>query len=196
MKWLVTEKGTLPLPTELDVLLSAPIAEFAEFTVRCVNALKGEGILTIYDVVRKTEDEILNIQNFGIKSVEEIRQFLNEHNLHFGMKFIDDTEKPLTGYRVKLPKALSGLLEMPIKDHPLVSSEVAEILRANNIHRLGELYVRSQENTLRMNVNMQAISALHKFVQEFGLMQNAPIQRERGGVWYLAVPAQDVTPLP
>jgi hypothetical protein len=28
----------------------------------------------------------LNIENFGIKSLEEIRQFLNEHNLHFGMK--------------------------------------------------------------------------------------------------------------
>ena len=27
-----------------------------------------------------------NIENFGIKSLEEIRQFLNEHNLHFGMK--------------------------------------------------------------------------------------------------------------
>ena len=29
---------------------------------------------------------MLNIENFGIKSLEEIRQFLNEHNLHFGMK--------------------------------------------------------------------------------------------------------------
>jgi hypothetical protein len=29
---------------------------------------------------------MLGIENFGIKSLEEIRQFLNEHNLHFGMK--------------------------------------------------------------------------------------------------------------
>jgi hypothetical protein len=29
---------------------------------------------------------MLSIENFGIKSLEEIRQFLNEHNLHFGMK--------------------------------------------------------------------------------------------------------------
>jgi hypothetical protein len=36
--------------------------------------------------VQRTEDQMLNIENFGIKSLEEIRQFLNEHNLHFGMK--------------------------------------------------------------------------------------------------------------
>jgi hypothetical protein len=29
---------------------------------------------------------MLNIENFGIKSLEEIRQFLNEHSLHFGMQ--------------------------------------------------------------------------------------------------------------
>ena len=37
-------------------------------------------------LVQRTEDQMLNIENFGIKSLEEIRQFLNEHNLHFGMK--------------------------------------------------------------------------------------------------------------
>jgi DNA-directed RNA polymerase alpha subunit len=36
--------------------------------------------------VQRSEDQMLNIENFGIKSLEEIRQFLNEHNLHFGMK--------------------------------------------------------------------------------------------------------------
>jgi DNA-directed RNA polymerase alpha subunit len=35
--------------------------------------------------VQRTEDQMLNIENFGIKSLEEIRHFLNEHNLHFGM---------------------------------------------------------------------------------------------------------------
>jgi DNA-directed RNA polymerase alpha subunit len=29
---------------------------------------------------------MLDIDNFGVKSLEEIRQFLSEHNLHFGMK--------------------------------------------------------------------------------------------------------------
>jgi hypothetical protein len=29
---------------------------------------------------------MLNIENFGIKSLEEIRQFLSEHDLGFGMQ--------------------------------------------------------------------------------------------------------------
>jgi len=29
---------------------------------------------------------MLGIENFGIKSLEEIRQFLSEHDLRFGMK--------------------------------------------------------------------------------------------------------------
>jgi hypothetical protein len=29
---------------------------------------------------------MLDIDNFGVKSLEEIRQFLAEHNLHFGMQ--------------------------------------------------------------------------------------------------------------
>ncbi|HEX7120569.1 MAG TPA: DNA-directed RNA polymerase subunit alpha C-terminal domain-containing protein, partial [Longimicrobiales bacterium] len=33
-----------------------------------------------------TEEQMLDIENFGVKSLEEIRQFLKEHNLHFGMK--------------------------------------------------------------------------------------------------------------
>ena len=38
------------------------------------------------EFTERTEEQMLNIENFGIKSLEEIRQFLNEHNLHFGMQ--------------------------------------------------------------------------------------------------------------
>ena len=54
--------------------------------MRSVNSLKKENIITLGDLVQRTEEQMLNIENFGIKSLEEIRQFLNEHNLHFGMK--------------------------------------------------------------------------------------------------------------
>ncbi|MGQ0561403.1 MAG: DNA-directed RNA polymerase subunit alpha C-terminal domain-containing protein, partial [Gemmatimonadota bacterium] len=63
-----------------------PIEELAELSVRSVNSLKKEDIITLGDLVQRTEEQMLNIENFGIKSLEEIRQFLNEHNLHFGMK--------------------------------------------------------------------------------------------------------------
>jgi DNA-directed RNA polymerase subunit alpha len=78
--------GAVRVPAPLRDLFARPIDELAELSVRSVNSLKKENIITLGDLVQRTEDQMLNIENFGIKSLEEIRQFLNEHNLHFGMK--------------------------------------------------------------------------------------------------------------
>jgi DNA-directed RNA polymerase subunit alpha len=78
--------GAVRVPGPLRDLFARPIDELAELSVRSVNSLKKENIITLGDLVQRTEDQMLNIENFGVKSLEEIRQFLNEHNLHFGMK--------------------------------------------------------------------------------------------------------------
>ncbi|MGH7448861.1 MAG: DNA-directed RNA polymerase subunit alpha [Longimicrobiales bacterium] len=78
--------GAVRVPAPLRDLFARPIDELAELSVRSVNSLKKENIITLGDLVQRTEDQMLNIENFGVKSLEEIRQFLNEHNLHFGMK--------------------------------------------------------------------------------------------------------------
>jgi DNA-directed RNA polymerase subunit alpha len=82
--------GAVRVPQPLRDLFRRPIDELAELSVRSVNSLKKENIITLGDLVQRTEDQMLNIENFGIKSLEEIRQFLNEHNLHFGMKLEED----------------------------------------------------------------------------------------------------------
>jgi DNA-directed RNA polymerase subunit alpha len=78
--------GAVRVPQPLKELFRRPIDELAELSVRSVNSLKKEDIITLGDLVQRSEEQMLNIENFGIKSLEEIRQFLNEHNLHFGMK--------------------------------------------------------------------------------------------------------------
>ncbi len=78
--------GAVPVPKTLQDLFERPIEDLAELSVRSVNSLKKENIITLGDLVRRTEDQMLDIDNFGVKSLEEIRQFLAEHNLHFGMK--------------------------------------------------------------------------------------------------------------
>ena len=78
--------GATRVPPQMRELFRRPIDELAELSVRSVNSLKKENIITLGDLVQRTEDQMLNIENFGIKSLEEIRQFLSEHQLHFGMK--------------------------------------------------------------------------------------------------------------
>jgi DNA-directed RNA polymerase subunit alpha len=59
-----------------DVLI-----EELELGVRSYNCLKREGIQTVGDLVSKTEAELLNIPNFGKKSIDEVKDKLAERGL-------------------------------------------------------------------------------------------------------------------
>jgi len=58
-----------------------------ELSVRAANCLKNANIRTIADLVQKTEMEMLKTKNFGRKSLNEIKEILNEMGLSLGMKF-------------------------------------------------------------------------------------------------------------
>jgi DNA-directed RNA polymerase subunit alpha len=58
-----------------------PIEEL-ELGVRSYNCLKRVGIETIGDLVTKTESELAAIPNFGKKSIEEVKETLQQHGLN------------------------------------------------------------------------------------------------------------------
>lgn len=60
--------------------------EELELSVRSANCLKNANILKIYQLVSKTEGEMLKTKNFGRKSLNEIKEVLNEMGLSLGMK--------------------------------------------------------------------------------------------------------------
>jgi DNA-directed RNA polymerase subunit alpha len=53
--------------------------EDLELTVRSYNCLKREGIDTIGQLATMSEEELMNIRNLGMKSVDEIRSKLLEY---------------------------------------------------------------------------------------------------------------------
>jgi DNA-directed RNA polymerase subunit alpha len=57
------------------------LIEELELGVRSYNCLKREGIQTIGDLVSKTEAELLNIPNFGKKSIDEVTEKLESRGL-------------------------------------------------------------------------------------------------------------------
>ena len=67
-------------------LLRTPIEDF-ELSVRSVNSLKNSNIRTLGDLVRQTESQILQVKNFGKKSLQEIADLLERERLNFGMRF-------------------------------------------------------------------------------------------------------------
>ncbi|MDL1967210.1 MAG: DNA-directed RNA polymerase subunit alpha [Deltaproteobacteria bacterium] len=60
--------------------------EELELSVRSANCLKNADILKIYQLVSRTEAEMLKTKNFGRKSLNEIKEVLNEMGLSLGMK--------------------------------------------------------------------------------------------------------------
>lgn len=60
--------------------------EELELSVRSANCLKNADIHKIYQLVAKTEAEMLKTKNFGRKSLNEIKEVLSEMGLSLGMK--------------------------------------------------------------------------------------------------------------
>jgi DNA-directed RNA polymerase subunit alpha len=72
-----------------DKLLDMPIEEL-DLSVRSYNCLKRAGINTVEELIKKTEDDMMKIRNFGKKSLEEVKSKLNEFGL--ALRLSDDQE--------------------------------------------------------------------------------------------------------
>ena len=63
-----------------------------ELSVRSANCLKNAEINSLYQLVQKTESDMLKTKNFGRKSLNEIKDILNTMSLRFGMVLGEDFE--------------------------------------------------------------------------------------------------------
>ncbi|MBI3542946.1 MAG: DNA-directed RNA polymerase subunit alpha [Deltaproteobacteria bacterium] len=71
--------------TEFNPNLYRSVDEL-ELSVRSANCLQNANIKYIYELVQKTEAEMLKTKNFGRKSLNEIKDILSEMGLSLGMK--------------------------------------------------------------------------------------------------------------
>jgi DNA-directed RNA polymerase subunit alpha len=68
--------------------------EELELSVRSANCLRNANIRYIWELVQKTEMEMLKTKNFGRKSLNEIKEVLTGMSLGFGMKLENFTPPP------------------------------------------------------------------------------------------------------
>ena len=69
----------------LEAKLNMSLAEL-NLSVRAGNCLETENIMTVRDLVTCTEDQMLEVRNFGETTLAEIQQKLRELGLHLGMR--------------------------------------------------------------------------------------------------------------
>jgi len=74
-------KKEIPYVSQAEILSKS--IEHLELSVRSNNCLKAAGIEKIFELVQKTEDELLKTKNFGRKSLTEIKETLS--NLGLGL---------------------------------------------------------------------------------------------------------------
>src|SRR5699024_10011243 len=64
--------GPSPADAQLAADLALPIEEL-ELTVRSYNCLKREGVDSVGELINRTEADLLDIRNFGQKSIDEVK---------------------------------------------------------------------------------------------------------------------------
>src|SRR5512137_3010896 len=97
------EREAAPSKKEIPYLLQADVLakpiEHLELSVRSNNCLRSAGIERIFDLVQKTEEELLKTKNFGRKSLSEIKETLSNLNLALNMdlnpKLVDKIKSDL-----------------------------------------------------------------------------------------------------
>lgn len=72
-------KKEIPYFSQLDIL--SKTIDHLELSVRSNNCLRAAGIEKIYELVKRTEDDLLKTKNFGRKSLTEIKETLQKLGL-------------------------------------------------------------------------------------------------------------------
>jgi DNA-directed RNA polymerase subunit alpha len=77
--------GPSLVDTELEEKLSMSLAEL-NLSVRATNCLEMEDINTVRDLVSRSEEDLLQVRNFGETTLNEVRDRLEQIGLKLGMK--------------------------------------------------------------------------------------------------------------
>jgi DNA-directed RNA polymerase subunit alpha len=95
-------KREIPYMHQIDVL-AKPI-EHLELSVRSNNCLRSAGIEKIYELVQKTEEELLKTKNFGRKSLGEIKETLTNLGLSLSLDLHPKLIERIKGEPKETPK--------------------------------------------------------------------------------------------
>ena len=130
----------------LSQVLSVPVTDF-ELSVRSRNCLQKMGVMTLGDLAKTTEAELLASKNFGETSLVEIREMMDAKGLALGM-FAKESLVPEPTYE---PEVLSpdeaALLDRPITDLNL-SVRARKCMVRLGINTIAELVRRTGDDLL------------------------------------------------
>src|SRR5262245_13389032 len=130
----------------LSQVLGIPVTDF-ELSVRSRNCLQKMGIMTLGDLTRTTEQELLASKNFGETSLVEIREMLTSKGLDLGQFATERMpEEPVFDAETLSPNE-RAMLDRPIADLNL-SVRARKCMVRLGISTIGELVRRTGDDLL------------------------------------------------
>jgi len=159
--WLYHKEAVASLDTIVDddlqkevqrrvEILRVPISDF-ELSVRSRNCLAKMQIITLGDLVQKTETELLSYKNFGETSLTEIKDVLNSKGLHLGMfdeETMDEvTRRVLAATRQAEQEAGQDIFKHDIDELEL-SVRARRCIDSAGVATIGELVAKDKDELL------------------------------------------------
>ena len=77
--------GAIVLDQATEAKLGMSLAEL-DLSVRATNCLESENITTVRDLVSRSEEQLLEVRNFGETTLAEVREKLSDIGLRLGMR--------------------------------------------------------------------------------------------------------------
>lgn len=159
----------------LAQLLSRPVTDF-ELSVRSRNCLASMNIVTLGDLTKVTEGDLLEGKNFGETSLVEIRDLMTAHGLQIGQNLQPSKAKEAFGVTAPattgfgfiaadLSPQEQAMLSRPVSDLNL-SVRARKCMARLSITTLGELIQRSPDELLA--TKNFGVTSLNEIRQQLG----------------------------
>jgi DNA-directed RNA polymerase subunit alpha len=152
----------------LDQVLSLPVTDF-ELSVRSRNCLQKMGIMTLGDLARTTEEEILASKNFGETSLSEIKEMLASKGLGLGQIIQPAAVEEAEPAPMEASADEQEIYNLPIGELNL-SVRAKKCTTKLGIASIGDLVRRTAEDLLECkNFGVTSLNEVREKLSERGL---------------------------
>ncbi len=149
---MVYDEDKVKKQDEETEVLNIPISDF-ELSVRSKNCLERMDILTLADLTKVTEFELLSYKNFGETSLTEIKNILNQKGLRLGQAV--DELKPAELFFDTDPSGDEDNLSKTISEMEL-SKDCGNAINQMGIETISDLISRTETELLKQDGFTQA----------------------------------------
>lgn len=152
---------------KISQVLNIPVTDF-ELSVRSRNCLEKMGIMTLGDLTKVSEQELLSSKNFGETSLVEIRDMLNSKGLKLG-QYVNERVQTEPAIPENLTPDEQALLERPIADLNL-SVRARKCMVRLGLTCIGELLRKSGDDLLECkNFGVTSLNEVRDKLTQLGL---------------------------